>query len=162
MRTGLLPAATSLLFASTFLSSPAQPTPTSSTTPPAAPQSADANANPGITPTDPPAVHHVGGPVSPPSLLHNVPPQFSEQARKAKFSGVVQVNLIVDANGLPQNVHIVRGAGMGLDEKAVEAVKQYKFRPAMLSGKPVPVTLNVIVNFQVFDHQPAGQDADYK
>jgi protein TonB len=56
----------------------------------------------------------------------------------------------VDTNGKPQNVHVLRGVGMGLDEKAVEAVKQYKFKPAMESGKPVPVDLNIEVNFKTF------------
>jgi periplasmic protein TonB len=57
---------------------------------------------------------------------------------------------VVDTSGRPQSVHIVRGVGMGLDEKAMEAVRQYKFKPAMENGKPVPVELNVEVNFQIF------------
>jgi TonB family protein len=65
------------------------------------------------------------------------------------FSGIVLVNLIVDTNGLPRNVHVLRGVGMGLDETAVAAVKQYTFQPAMENGKPVPVELNVEVNFQI-------------
>jgi protein TonB len=92
----------------------------------------------------------IGGGVSTPVPIYTVEPEFSEEARKAKFMGVVLVNLIVDANGRPQNVHTLRGVGMGLDEKAVEAVKQYKFRPAMKNGKPVAVELNVEVNFQIF------------
>jgi protein TonB len=60
------------------------------------------------------------------------------------------VNLIVDTHGLPQNVRVIRGVGMGLDEKALEAVRQYKFKPAMEGGKPVPVQVNVEVNFQIF------------
>lgn len=96
-------------------------------------------------------LRRVGGGVSQPKALFVVDPQFSEQARKEKFGGMVLVNLIVDTNGMPRNVHILRGIGMGLDEKAVEAVKQYKFLPAMEGGKPVPVELNVEVNFQVFD-----------
>jgi len=95
-------------------------------------------------------VRQVGGGVSQPELLFSVEPEFSEEARKAKFMGVVTVSIIVDQNGLPQNVHILRGVGMGLDEKAIEAVKQYKFRPARENGKPVPVYLNVEVNFQIF------------
>ncbi len=60
------------------------------------------------------------------------------------------MNLIVDSQGKPQNVHILRGVGMGLDEKAKEAVMQYRFKPAMEGGKPVPVEMNVEVNFQIF------------
>jgi protein TonB len=92
----------------------------------------------------------IGGGVSAPQLIYSVEPEFSEEARKAKVAGNVLVNLWVDTNGLPSHVHVIRGVGMGLDEKAVEAVKQYKFRPAMENGKPVLVELNVEVNFQIF------------
>lgn len=95
-------------------------------------------------------LRRIGGGVSAPVLIYQVDPEFSEEARKAKFMGIVTIGLIVDAQGRPQNVHVVRGVGMGLDEKAVEAVKQYKFKPAMEAGKPVPVELNVEVNFQIF------------
>jgi protein TonB len=95
-------------------------------------------------------LRRIGGGVSQPELTYKVDPEFSEEARKAKFMGIVLVNLIVDANGNPQNVHVLRGVGMGLDEKAVEAVKQYRFKPAREAGKPVAVELNVEVNFQIF------------
>jgi protein TonB len=92
----------------------------------------------------------IGGGVSAPQLVYSVEPEFSEEARKAKVAGNVLVNLWVDTNGMPSHVHVIRGVGMGLDEKAVEAVKQYKFKPAMENGKPVLVELNVEVNFQIF------------
>ena len=92
----------------------------------------------------------VGGGVSSPVVIFKVDPEFSEEARRAKFMGVVLVNLIVDPQGRPQNVHVLRGVGMGLDQKAVAAVQQYKFRPAMEKGKPVAVELNVEVDFQIF------------
>jgi protein TonB len=95
-------------------------------------------------------LRHIGGGVSSPELIYKVDPEFSEEARKAKFMGIVLVNLIVDQNGNPVNVHVLRGVGMGLDDKAVEAVKQYKFKPAREGGKPVAVELNVEVNFQIF------------
>jgi protein TonB len=92
----------------------------------------------------------IGGGVSAPILIFSVEPEFSEEARKAKVAGNVLVNLWVDTNGNPSHVHVIRGVGMGLDEKAVEAVRQYKFKPAMENGKPVLVELNVEVNFQIF------------
>jgi len=92
----------------------------------------------------------IGGGVSQPVVIYQVDPEFSEEARKAKFMGVVLVNLIVDTQGRPQNVHILRGVGMGLDDNAIKAVQQYRFKPAMEGGKPVPVELNVEVNFQIF------------
>ena len=95
-------------------------------------------------------VYQVGGSVRPPIAIYTPDPEFSEEARKAKFSGNVVVSLIVDASGNPKNVHVLRGVGMGLDEKAVQAVQQYKFKPALQNGKPVAVYLNVEVNFQIF------------
>ncbi len=92
----------------------------------------------------------IGGGVSAPVLIFSVEPEFSEEARKAKVAGNVLVNLYVDQNGNPSHVRVIRGVGMGLDEKAVEAVRQYKFKPAMENGKPVLVELNVEVNFQIF------------
>jgi periplasmic protein TonB len=92
----------------------------------------------------------IGGGVSAPVLIFSVEPEFSEEARKAKVAGNVLVNLWVDTNGNPSHVHVIRGVGMGLDEKAMEAVRQYKFKPAMENGKPVLVELNVEVNFQIF------------
>ncbi|MBB5345795.1 energy transducer TonB [Tunturibacter empetritectus] len=92
----------------------------------------------------------IGGGVSAPVPIYTVEPEFSEEARKAKVAGIVVVSLWVGADGLPSHVHVVQGIGMGLNEKAVEAVKQYKFKPAMENGKPVVVELNIEVNFQIF------------
>ncbi len=94
--------------------------------------------------------YSIGGDVSAPQLIYQVDPEFSEEARKAKFQGEVLVHLIVDASGRPTQVRVIRPVGMGLDEKAREAVAQYKFRPARKGGQPVPVELNVAVNFQIF------------
>ncbi len=77
-------------------------------------------------------VYHVGGGVSNPVLIYAPDPEFSDEARRAKYQGVCVVGLIVDVSGNPQRVHIVRPLGMGLDEKAMEAVRQYKFKPATL------------------------------
>ena len=95
-------------------------------------------------------VMHIGGSVRPPVPTYTPEPEFSEEARKAKFSGNVQVYLWVDEQGNPSHVRVSHGVGMGLDEKAVEAVRQYKFKPAMLNGKPVKVDLYIEVNFQIF------------
>jgi protein TonB len=95
-------------------------------------------------------VMEVGGGVSPPKVIYQVDAEFSEEARKAKFSGDVYVSVIVDEQGRPTHVHVSRGVGMGLDEKAVEAVRQYKFKPAMLKGKPVKVAVDVNVVFNIY------------
>ena len=95
-------------------------------------------------------VRQIGGGVSAPVVLFAPEPEFSEEARKAKAAGNVLVYLQVDAQGRPTHVRVLRGIGLGLDEKAVEAVRQYKFKPALENGKPVPVEMNVEVNFQIF------------
>jgi protein TonB len=77
-------------------------------------------------------------------------PQFSKEARAKKIGGAVLVRCDVGIDGLPKNVRVVRGLGHGLDEKAVEAVSQYRFRPAIKNGHPVAVEIHISVNFQVF------------
>ncbi len=91
-----------------------------------------------------------GGGVSDPVLLYAPDPEFSDEARRAKYQGICVVGLIVDAQGNPQAIHVVRPLGMGLDEKAMEAVKQYKFKPAIYKGHPVPVNINIEVNFRIY------------
>lgn len=93
---------------------------------------------------------HVGGGVSAPVLLYSVDPEFSDEARRAKYQGICVVSLIVDTHGQPEHIQIARALGMGLDQKAIEAVKQYKFKPAYYHGKPVPVPINVEVNFRIY------------
>jgi protein TonB len=95
-------------------------------------------------------VYHVGGGVSPPTVISSVDPEYSDEARRAKYTGIVVVSLIVDTQGNPQHVSVIRRLGMGLDEKAVEAVRQYKFKPAMYQGHAVPVEVNIEVNFQIY------------
>ena len=95
-------------------------------------------------------LYHVGGEVSSPVAIFEPEAEFSDEARRAKFQGVVVVYLIVDAQGNPQNVKVSQSLGMGLDEKAIEAVRKYKFKPAMYHGKPVPVPINIEVNFRLY------------
>jgi len=94
-------------------------------------------------------LHRIGDGVTPPVVLFRAHPQVTEQARKAEFNGAVTVTLTVDTCGRPQDVRVARGVGMGLDESAVEAVKHYAFKPAMLDHEPVPVELDVAVIFQI-------------
>jgi TonB family protein len=97
-------------------------------------------------------LYRVGNGVSEPKLAFSVEAEFSDEARRAKYEGTVVISLIVDAQGNPQNVHVSRSLGMGLDEKAIEAVRQYKFKPAIeaKSGKPVPVPISVEVRFRLY------------
>ena len=96
-------------------------------------------------------LYHIGGSVSAPVVLYEPEAEFSDEARRAKYQGVVLVSIIVDAQGHPQNARVVRALGMGLDEKALEAVMKYKFKPAMKDGRtPVPVPMNVEINFHLY------------
>jgi TonB family protein len=97
-------------------------------------------------------VRRVGDGVTAPKPIFQPEAEFSDEARRAKYEGMVVVSLIVDAQGNPQNVHVTRALGMGLDEKAIEAVKQYRFKPAIdqKTGKPVPVMISVEVNFHLY------------
>jgi periplasmic protein TonB len=94
-------------------------------------------------------VMSVGGGVSAPVLVHSAEPEFTEGARQQNYQGTVSIQLIVDAQGYPQDVHVIRHLGMGLDEKAVEAVRQYRFRPAVYQGHPVAVQMIVEVDFRL-------------
>jgi bla regulator protein BlaR1 len=94
-------------------------------------------------------IYHVGGGVSAPELIFAADPEYTEKARRAKYQGFCVLSLIVDEQGNPQRVQVVRHLGMGLDKKAVEAVRQYRFKPAMLRGKPVQVEVNIEVNFRI-------------
>ena len=88
--------------------------------------------------------------MTPPVLVHSVDAEFTKKAKDAKYQGVSVVSLVVDAHGMPQHVHTIRKLGMGLDEKAIEAVRQYKFEPGKRDGKPVAVAINIEVNFHLY------------
>jgi TonB family protein len=91
----------------------------------------------------------IGGGVSAPVPVFKVEPEYSEEARKAKFQGTVLLAIVVDETGKTTNVRVVRPLGMGLDEKAMEAVMKWRFRPGYKDGKAVPVMANVEVNFRL-------------
>ncbi len=84
-----------------------------------------------------------------PVLTHWVLAQYSEEARKAKYQGVCLVQLTVDEHGMPTDVLVIRPLGMGLDAKAIEAVKQYRFKPGryIYGNKPVRARVTVEVPF---------------
>ncbi|MDX1982364.1 MAG: energy transducer TonB [Bryobacteraceae bacterium] len=94
-------------------------------------------------------VYKIGGGVSAPSLVFKVEPEYSEEARKAKFQGTVVLYVEVDEKGQPRNLKVVRPLGLGLDEKAIEAVQKWRFRPGYKDGKPVAVAATIEVNFRL-------------
>ena len=94
-------------------------------------------------------VFRVGGGVSAPRLVRKVEPEYSEEARKAKYQGTVQLAVEVWPDGRAHNVRVVRSLGLGLDEKAIEAVQRWEFVPGKKDGKPVKVQATIEVNFRL-------------
>jgi TonB family protein len=96
-------------------------------------------------------VFSVGGNVSAPIPIYKPEPAYSEEARKAKYQGTVVLWIVVDAQGnVANDVRVVKPLGLGLDEKAMETVRTWKFKPAMRNGTPVPVRVIVEVSFRLF------------
>jgi TonB family protein len=95
-------------------------------------------------------VFKVGGGISAPQAISTPDPEYTEQARNAKTQGTCVLWLIVDDQGHPRDIRVVRGLGFGLDAKAVEAVKQWRFEPAMKDGHPVNVQISVEVGFRLY------------
>jgi TonB family protein len=87
---------------------------------------------------------------SSPIVIHSVSPSFSANTIRAKYQGVSLVSALVEEDGLPSDVRVLHPLGLGLDEKAIEAVRRYRFRPAMKDGKPVPARTSVEVNFLIY------------
>lgn len=85
----------------------------------------------------------------PPVPIHTAFAQFSDEARTERIQGVVLITTVVDEQGMPTDIRVVRGVGHGLDENAVAAVSQYRFRPATLDGKPIAVRITIEVSFRL-------------
>ena len=96
------------------------------------------------------AAFRVGGGVSAPKAVYAPDPEYSEEARKAKYQGTCVLWLVVGPDGRPRDIRVARTLGLGLDEKAIEAVRTWKFEPAMKDGKPVAVQINVEVEFRLY------------
>jgi TonB family protein len=94
-------------------------------------------------------VYRVGGGVSSPQVIKRIDPDYSDEARKAKFQGTVVLEAIVGTDGNVYEIKVLRPLGLGLDEKAIEAVKKWKFKPGFKNGKPVAVRVTFEVNFRL-------------
>ncbi len=95
-------------------------------------------------------VFRVGGGVSAPRAIYDPDPEYSDEARKAKYQGVVILYVVIGPDGTTRDVRIAKSLGMGLDEKAIEAVKRWRFEPARKDGQPVAVGVNVEVTFRLY------------
>jgi len=94
-----------------------------------------------------PKPEHVGGAVSAPEVIVETAPEYPQLFFKK--NSVVVIDLVVDTEGLPQNVHIVKSGGEKFDKKAIEAVEKYRFKPSLKEGQPVPVEIRAEVHFSV-------------
>jgi TonB family protein len=92
----------------------------------------------------------VGGGVSAPHGLYQPDPEYAELARRARFQGTMVLRMVIDAAGKPTDIRIVKPLGLGLDEKGVQAVSEWKFAPAMKDGNPVAVQINVEIEFRLY------------
>ena len=95
------------------------------------------------------SVFRIGGDVSAPRLTYKVEPEYSEEALKAKHEGTVVLAIQVGEDGRAHNIRVIRSLGLGLDEKAIQAVQEWKFVPGKKDGIPVKVPANVEVNFRL-------------
>jgi TonB family protein len=91
----------------------------------------------------------VGGSVTSPALIAKVEPEYSEEARKAKIAGTVLLFIVVNPDGRASNLRVVRSLEPSLDQKAIEAVAKWRFRPGAKDGMPVPVQATIEVNFRL-------------
>ncbi|MGH6628899.1 MAG: energy transducer TonB [Burkholderiales bacterium] len=94
--------------------------------------------------------YSVGGNVTAPIPIYKPEPPYSEEARKAKYQGTVVLYIIVDVQGNVTDARVVKPLGLGLDEKALDTVRTWKFKPGMRNGVPVAVRVMVEVSFRLF------------
>lgn len=85
-----------------------------------------------------------------PEAIYSPEPSFSDEARKAKFQGIVMLMVVVGEDGRPYNIRVRQSLGMGLDEQAIAAVKNWRFRPATIHGQPIATQIAVQVDFHLY------------
>lgn len=128
---------------------------------PSKPDNAAQPSSDGKPVIDADGTYHLGNGVTPPKLVYSVDTEFSDAARRKKIGGTVVVGLKVGTDGLPRDVHVVHSAAEGvkpklskaaasLDQKALDAVRQYRFEPGTYDGKSVPVALTIDVGFHIY------------
>ena len=96
-----------------------------------------------------PAPMEISGNVMPPTKIHAPQPRYTEEARRARIQGVVVLQAVIEDDGTVRKVDVLKGLNLGLTESAVETVKEWTFEPATLEGEPVPVFLNLVINFSL-------------
>ena len=108
-------------------------------------------SGPGYGPgTDGGVVYSPGRGVVAPVPIYAPDAEFSDEARRNRYQDICLISIIVDTHGNPQNPRVIQRLGMGLDEKALDAIRRYKFKPGTKDGKPVPVLMTIEVDFHMF------------
>jgi TonB family protein len=105
------------------------------------------------------APYSAGKDISPPVVVSKTEPEYTDEARDARVESTVMARLVVSEDGSPTNIRVIRGAGFGLDENAIEAIKTWHFRPGTKAGQPVAITAMVQVNFRLFNKGHEDQTA---
>ena len=100
-------------------------------------------------PAPPAPPYQTSGPNSQPSILFKVEPEYSEEARKAKFQGTVTLSVVVSQFGEAQNIKVVKPLGLGLDQRAIESVQNWVFKAGRKDGQPVSVYATIEVTFHL-------------
>ena len=98
----------------------------------------------------PPRVFLIGNGISPPKVIYAPGPEYSKEARSAGYEGIVVLGMVVETDGRLYGIKVLRSLKYGLDEKAIEAVKKWRFQPALKDGKPVAMYISVEVNFRLY------------
>jgi protein TonB len=96
-----------------------------------------------------PGVYRVGGGVSVPKLITSTQPEYTAEARAARIEGMAELLVVIGEDGAPHSVQVQKALGYGLDEKAIECVARWRFKPGVYQDKPVPVAATLIVNFRL-------------
>ncbi len=99
--------------------------------------------------TEKPKIYKVGEGVTPPKVLYKIDPDYTAEAHDAGLQGTVLLSLVVAPDGMAQDIQVLQGLGSGLNEKAVEAIRKWRFAPGMKDGEPVAVTARIEVNFRL-------------
>jgi TonB family protein len=111
---------------------------------------ANASGNTQTTIVEHGGVYEVGGDVLPPKVIREVSPKYTRAAKRARLQGVCVLSVIVGTDGRVHHIQVKKQLGKGLDERATKALKKYRFQPATLNGKPVPVLIDIDVWFHIY------------
>ena len=107
----------------------------------------------GYQPREP---YRIGNGVSAPTLIEKFDPEYTKQALDEKIEGIVVLHVIVAASGITEDIYVIRSLDSGLDRKAIEAVKRWRFKPGTRQGKPVDVKATIEVRFRLPKDPPDG------